>query len=630
MAIEPDSILGQAIDIVTDQMKELDSISREYRRELSDSLRAIGDIKVDEVPAPDRPAVPEPAELNIDLADMPEFDPPALNIPSMPDGVDIDSLLDDLDIGDLDPLPSAPAAPVLNIPDAPGMANIQAPQRPAIDTQVEIPEAPAIALPEMEQLIQVTLPTFEFPQLPTFDDVPPDASGIVVPNVFINWTEPAYQSEVLDEIQAKVREMMAGASGLPPAVEEALFSRARERDSAETKRAVQEAVDTWASRDFSMPPGMLVKAADVAREQGRLRAAETNRDILIEAARWEIEGVRFAVERGIALEQITSNLYENMAGRLFEAAKFHAEAQIRVFDAQIALFNAQNAAFQTKAEVYRTRLEAAISKLTAYKTAVEGQVALGQINQQRVEVFKAKLDAVQSNVEIYKAMVQGAQVRAETIKNQFDAYRADVQAYAEQIGAEKAKFDAYESRIKGEQAKAGIFDAQTRAFAETVRGVATKADVKVKAAQVKSEAARAKVAKFLAEVDAFKAELEASLGEVRYATTVYQAKAEGWRAQSSAKVAEAEVHSRYADMNSRTNIAFAEMQIAEYQASIQKAVQEAQIALEAAKALGQYTAQLAAGAMSAAHVSASVSGSGSANTSDSRSTSNSTSHNYNY
>lgn len=63
-------------------------------------------------------------------------------------------------------------------------------------------------------------------------------------------------------------------------------------------------------------------------------------------------------------------------------------------------------------------------------------------------------------------------------------------------------------------------------------------------------------------------------------------------------------------MNTRTNIAYAEMQLKEYESKMTKAIQEANIALESAKAMGQYTAQLAAGAMSAAHVSASISGSG--------------------
>lgn len=630
MSAAPDSILGVAISTVTEKINSLDAMATRYSAQLSSALSSIGNIKVADVPAPTRPEAPQVEPPGANIGEAPTYTPTPLTMPTSPAEINIDDLLADLDIGDLDAIPDAPEMLPINIPEAPGMAAIPAPTRPNVDTHVEIPDAPTVVMPEMEALEQIRIPEFTFPELPTFNDTPPDPSGITVPNAHINWAEPEYESELLDELQGKISAMMAGGTGLPAPVEEALFARARERDSAETVRQVQEAVDTWAARDFSMPPGMLVKQTNVIREQGRLRAAELNRDIMVEAAKWEIESLRFAVEQGMALEQLTQNLYSNMANRLFEVAKFQADAQIRVFDAQISLFNAQNAAFETLAQVYRTKLDGAIAKLTAYKTAIDGQVALGQINQQRVDVFKAKLDAVQANVEVYKAMMQGASVRAETIKNQFDAYRADVQAYAEQIGAEKVKFDAYESRIKGEQAKADVFDSQARAYASTVQAIANKADVKVKQAQIKMEAARTKVAKFTADVDAYKAEIEANLREVMYGTQVFTAQVEGWRAKASAAVADAEMQSRFADMNTRTNIAYAEMQISEYQAKMQKAVQEAQVALEAAKAIGQYTAQLAAGAMSAAHVSASIGGSGSASTSESKSTSTSTSHNYNY
>ena len=82
----------------------------------------------------------------------------------------------------------------------------------------------------------------------------------------------------------------------------------------------------------------------------------------------------------------------------------------------------------------------------------------------------------------------------------------------------------------------------------------------------------------------------------------------------------------------RTNIANAEMQLKQFEANMQQAYQKAQIALEGAKAAGQYAAQLAAGAMSALHVSASVGGTGSQSSSESHSynDSESKSTNYNY
>ncbi|NVM89230.1 hypothetical protein FHT32_002885 [Variovorax sp. SG517] len=201
--------------------------------------------------------------------------------------------------------------------------------------------------------------------------------------------------------------------------------------------------------------------------------------------------------------------------------------------------------------------------------------------------------AVQSNVEVYKALMQGASVRADTIKSQFDAY---------------------EARAKGEAAKAGVLESQSRAYAATVQAVTNKAEIKVKGAQIKMGAARTKVSKFLADVNAFKARIDASLREVQYGTQVYQVQVEGWRAKSNAVVADAEMQSRFTDMNTRTNIAYAQM-ISEYTARMQNAVQQAQIA---------------AGAMSAMHVSAGISGSGSASASDSNSNSISTTYNYQY
>lgn len=628
---EPVYAMQTAVSVVTEKMAALNVLSDKYSSQLQGSLAALANIRMADVAQPvvmTPPATPVPS---IDVGTAPTFKPSALVMPADPQSPNISALLDNLDVGDMDALPDAPTMPALNLPDAPGMAAIPLPVRPNVDMDVPLPDAPALVMPEMEALEQLNIPAFEFPTLPDFDGKPPTAD-FAVPNVFINWTEPQYESEVLPELQAKVLSMMQGGSGLPAAVEDALFSRARERDSAETHRAVQEAVDTWAARNFTMPPGMLAKQVNVTREQGRLRAAELNRDILIEAAKWEIEGIRFAVTQGMALEQLTMNLYDNTCKRLFEVARFQAEAQISVFNAQIGLFNAQNAAFQTLAQVFRTKLDGALAKLQAYKTAIEGQLALGQINQQRLEVFKAKWAGVQSAVEYFNGMMRGAQVRSELIKNQFDAYRADVQAYAEQVGAEKVKFDAYESQVKGETAKAGMLDSMARAYASTIQGLASKADIRVKGAQLRLEAARVHLQKHGNDTEAFRAKLQAALGQVQSETQVFQALVDGWKSQAQAQISETEMQSRFADMNTRTNIAFSEMQMSAYSANINKAYQQAQIALEASKSMGQFASQLAAGAMSALHVSANVSGSGSQSESYSRSTSESTStsHNYNY
>src|SRR5690606_1686606 len=106
---------------------------------------------------PDAPVAPTPA---LNLGEPPTFSPPPLRIPQAPGEINIDDLLADLDVGDMDDLPEPPTLIPINIPNAPAMANIPAPVRPAIDTTVEIPESPTFTMPEMEALEQINLPTF--------------------------------------------------------------------------------------------------------------------------------------------------------------------------------------------------------------------------------------------------------------------------------------------------------------------------------------------------------------------------------------------------------------------------------------------------------------------------------------
>lgn len=629
-SVAPDGIMDAAMTTVMDQMDKLDNVSTRYRKELSEALSGIKEVTVTQIDPPQRMAMPETPAPNIDLSKAPVFEAKDLDKPQLPEFKSIENLLNELDLDDLN-MPDAPVMPTIELPSLPGIANIEMPARPDFDTEIEMPDAPDLDLPEMDQLKTIDIPEFEFPELPDFNGEPPSISDITVPEVFINWSEPEYESETLEVLAEYIKEgIQEGGTGLPKDIEEALFNRARSRESRETTRAVQEAMNDWSARNFTMPPGMLVKQVATIREQGQLRASEINRDILVEASRMEIEQLRFLVQQGMALEQLTVNIFNNVANRLFEVARYNAESQMNVFNAQISLFNAQNESFKVLSDVYRIKLDGAIAKLTAYKAAIDAQVAVGQINQQYVQVYRAKMDAVLSNVEIYKAMVQGASVRADVIKNRFDAYRADVQAYSEQINAEKVKVEAYEAQIRGESTKASMFDTQARAYASTVQAVQAKADVKGKQIQLKMEAARVWIGKYQADLEAYKAELQANLSEVQQNTAAFGAEVEAWRATAGMEVSQAEMQSRYADMNTRTNIAFAEMQLKEYEAKMQKAIQEANIALESAKAMGQYTAQLAAGAMSAAHVSASISGSGSASTSFSNSQSKSESHNYNY
>ena len=785
---EPDS--PQELALSTPQVPELDRIDLPARPDIQTNIAMPSVPVIDDIVMPTRNST----TITIDIPQAPEIEAIA-----SPDRPDIDLTVN---------MPNAPTLKEFDAPDEPDfdtsvtlptlqpIDKLNAPQRPDVDVNVDMPADIDLILPELEALEKLSIDDFVMPDI-NLPDMPNADAKFDTMDFNENWWQETevYDNALYDDLVTVASDMLKQPQnfGLPEAVVQALFNKPRERISQEVERTVQEANNTWAARGFSMPPGMLAKQVNVARQEGQLRVADLNRDIFTEASKMQIDALKFAVEKGMALEQATYNRWLDTVNRLFEVAKYNVEAAFRVYEYQFTIFNAQNEGFKILVDTYKTKLDMFTAGI---KLQIESKLAQGELNNQALEVYRAKLAGVTADGELFKTKMLAVQMRVDIIKAQFDVYRTDMQAFAEQLGAEriklevydtemrgveakvgiaqtqadiyakriqayggkiegerlklesykaqiegeqaklgvantqaqiygadinaytakldgqrlkadmfeaqlrgesvkagimqteagiyetdvraalaqsesgklklaafeadikaklaelgigetqariyasdidaykaqndaqKVKFDAFDSQVKAETAKAEIYDSAVRAYASRVQSYAAKGDVKVKQAQINIDAARAYVTTYLADVDGFKAELQAGLSEVQYNTQVFTAKVDGWRAQVAANTADSEMQSRYADMNMRTNLAYAEMQMGEYNAKVSQAQEQARIALESAKATGQYTAQLAAGAMSAAHVSASISGSGSAGISSSDSES--TGYNYNF
>lgn len=112
--------------------------------------------------------------------------------------------------------------------------------------RLTFPAAPVIEAIELPTLKDIVLPDFEFQRLRISMAKQPTIDGIEAPEVFMDWQEPEYESELLGEITSAVTAMMA--NGLPEPVLDAIYLKSRERITRETERSVQEAADTWARR----------------------------------------------------------------------------------------------------------------------------------------------------------------------------------------------------------------------------------------------------------------------------------------------------------------------------------------------------------------------------------------------
>lgn len=520
-----------------------------------------------------------------------------------------------------------PDPPVWTAPTAP-------PIRPTLGT-VNIPTAPNIVLPNVPALADINIPSFSGINIPNFDFEEPEFEGSALPGQ-LQWKEPTYHPEIIDEVIEQIRRLWSGGSGIPAAVEQAMFERAAAREDLAVVRTINEIATDFSSRGYTSPPGMMAARIDNMQQDLAVKKLSANRELTIQIAQWQVENVRFAVEQGIAAENVFVNIFFNQAARLFEAARFNVESQLNIYNMQIVLFNAKMTALQIRAQVFETKMRAELAKIEVFKAEVEAEIARGQLNEQKVRIYVAQVQAAQTRIDIYRAQMQGASIESEVIRNMIEAYRADVQAYAERINADKVRFDAYEAQVKGEAAKVGIIDAEARAFAAVISGKATAANVDIKRAELIISKNDATVRGYVAQLDAERARVQSQLSTIQANAQAYIADTQRYAAQAQAETAKANAIITAKEAELRTNVAFYQAQVQAFVANIEQMIRKAQMAIEAAKAAGQIASTMAAGAMAGVNVGATLSGAGSVGASgayqetQSKSEGTSINHNYTY
>lgn len=609
-------------DLVESNMGAMNQRADEALVEAYAAISALGNVALE---LPPGPALPELPDINVP---SPFPDPAAPDASAFgtvgsfsdPGFEDLSQYLG-LSLSDLDiTVPEfSPSVGAFVMPSRPSPIDTSGmPTEPTLD-DVTVPGAPATTLPTVPTLVELDIPDFTFPELPTFADTAPEFTE-PRPSTEIIFAEPDYVSSLMTDLTTKVRLWLEGGTGLPPAVQQALFDASRGRIQQTAVEAEQNAFDAWAGRGFSMPPGMLVAQVNAAHEKSRLEQNAKERDITVEISKIEIENLRFAMERGIAIEGLLTRIFSEAAARSFEVAKFRIDSDLKLYDSAVTLFNAKQNAFGIAAQVFKTRIDAKLAELEVFKAQIEGEIAKGQVNESRVRSYEAQVKAVLSVVEIFKAQMEGARVSQDVNRGRIEAYKSNIEAYSAKLGAEKTRFDAYEAEVRAEAARAGAFEAEARAYGETVRAQGERANVKVRYIDAKIAALNASTNKYQARVQASSASVTAALNAIQARAQAFSADVGRYTAEIQGNNSAAEISIRGQELRLRNLLAHTELQVKEYDAMMTRVIQAAQVIGDQLKAAGQYTAALATGAMSAIHVQASVGASGSVSDSQSYNT----------
>ena len=91
---------------------------------------------------------------------------------------------------------------------------------------------------------------------------------------------------------------------LPSALADIIWEEDRSRILADSQRAADAAVASWAAKRYPMPPGAAVSAAVQIQQTNQDKLAESSRKVAIRTFELAYDKVRFAVEKAISSRQI--------------------------------------------------------------------------------------------------------------------------------------------------------------------------------------------------------------------------------------------------------------------------------------------------------------------------------------
>jgi hypothetical protein len=429
---------------------------------------------------------------------------PNATLPGMGDVADIDPPAE-IDVPEFtDPAPeiSLPETPSLDIPDTP--------EQPGVDA-VSLPEAPSYELPTLGNLAEATIPSPPSLDIPSFSATAPDTTLTAPTNTFA-FAETPYASTLLSSIdETLLADITTGGYGIFTDDETQLVERSVEREREEGARAIDQAAVDFASRRFDLPPGALLETQMRARH-AVLEAANThNREVLLKRYDKFTEARQFALQHGISLQNIQMTYHGAMMERGLNAARYTAEAAISYFNAQVEAVKIRQAQYEVEARVYETRIRAEGVKLEQYRTQLEGQRLVGEINRVKIEAFRARSDAVRTLLDIYTTRMKGAEIHMNIERSKIEAYRARVDAFVAAVKAQEAKFSAFESGVRGQEARVKVFESQARAYSARLDGTKAKAEIERSKILAQAERAKAQIAKFEAEILGYKTDLEGQL-----------------------------------------------------------------------------------------------------------------------
>lgn len=252
----------------------------------------------------------------------------------------------------------------------------------------------------------LTLPTIDLASIIPADQ-PNEVSATLV------WSEASLPTDVYVDLLARIQaDLQSGATGLTEAVENAIYTRAQQRQQVANLKAYNALNLDIVSRGFQMPSGALLSGLTEINSEVLRQETEINNQIVITNADLAQKNSQFIIQQAVALETLIRGTKDARDKNTLDKAKS---------DVSFVLQN------------YAEKVRAYIAAAEASKAYVEVQV----------ENLKAVVESNKANVELYKEKYAALATRIAGVSERNKAlatvYSAEVNGFGEVARADASR-----------------------------------------------------------------------------------------------------------------------------------------------------------------------------------------------
>jgi len=487
---------------------------------------------------------------------------------------------------------NVPGISVGAVPTVPSMSPVGAPDKPTY----AIPDAPTMLplLPPSKLTVDIHEDMLEdFKSIPLLSLVEPSPFDYTLPDNYSDAFLVALKTELTDRI-------VNGGTGLPAAVEQAIWDRARSRELAAAANDETEVTRLGESSGFPMPAGTVTFNILQARQKYNDKQSSLSRDIAIKQAELEQKNIEHAITEGVKLEATVIDHATKMVQIGFEAAKTAAQMGIEKYNADAKAYAALLEAYKVYAGSYEAIIKGELARVDAYKAEWQGIQATADANKATAAVYESQIKAALGFVEMYKAEVEAARSFVEMEKAKIDGAKAQIEGYIAGVNAQTAV-------LEGSKIQAQVQTAVTDAYKSEVQAYAARVDAVAKTAQVSATYAQIQLDAKKVEWDGWKARVEAEKARIAALSAQSASIVDGYKAVASISVARAEILTKQWESENKLyeSVKNYSLNVAKVNADVLGQHQARMV--DAAKAGAQVYAQLLASAYGMVNTSASVS-----------------------